>query len=82
MFSRARDTPAPHKALMKGITDNECVAAMIGDVKVSVAGLAQATQVRDCLVCGVVGGLYESYEGQRSGDAWRTGTIIRGGGPV
>lgn len=31
---------------MKGVTDNECVAAMIGDVKVAVAGLSQATQVR------------------------------------
>lgn len=46
VFSRGQSTPAPHKALMKGVTDNEMVAAMIGDVKVSVAGLAQATQVR------------------------------------
>lgn len=46
VFSRARDTPASHKPLMKGVTVNECVAAMIGDVKVSVAGLAQANQVR------------------------------------
>lgn len=45
VFSRARETPAPHRGLMKGVTDNECVAVMIGDVKVSVAGLAQATQV-------------------------------------
>lgn len=45
VFSRARDTPASQKALMKGVTDNECVQAMIGDVKVAVAGLAQATQV-------------------------------------
>ena len=46
MFSRARDTPPSHKGLIKGVTDNECVQAMIGDVKVAVAGLAQATQVR------------------------------------
>ena len=48
VFSRTRDTPASHKVLMKSVTDNECVAAMIGDVKVSVAGLAQATQVKRC----------------------------------
>lgn len=46
VFSRARDTPPSHKGLIKGVTDNECVQAMIGDVKVAVAGLAQATQVR------------------------------------
>ncbi|CBN79324.1 conserved unknown protein [Ectocarpus siliculosus] len=46
VFSRSRDTPASQKGLMKGITDNECVAAMIGDVKVAVAGLAQATQAK------------------------------------
>lgn len=46
VFSRARDTPASHKGLIKGVTDNECVQAMIGDVKVAVAGLAQATQVQ------------------------------------
>lgn len=46
VFSRSKDTPASQKSLMKGVTDNECVAAMIGDVKVAVAGLAQATQVR------------------------------------
>lgn len=46
VFSRGKDTPPAHKALMKSVTDNECVQAMIGDVKVSVAGLAQATQVR------------------------------------
>lgn len=45
VFSRARDTPPSHKGLIKGVTDNECVQAMIGDVKVAVAGLAQATQV-------------------------------------
>ncbi|CAM9943324.1 unnamed protein product, partial [Ectocarpus sp. 12 AP-2014] len=39
VFSRSRDTPASQKGLMKGITDNECVAAMIGDVKVAAAGL-------------------------------------------
>lgn len=46
MFSRVKDCPTTHKSLMKGVTDNDCVQAMIGDVKVSVAGLAQATQVR------------------------------------
>ncbi|CAM9562448.1 unnamed protein product [Sphacelaria rigidula] len=46
VFSRAKDCPAPHKPLMKGVTDNECVQAIIGDVKVSVAGLAQATQAK------------------------------------
>ena len=50
VFSRGQSTPAPHKVLMKGVTDNEMVAAMIGDVKVSVAGLAQATQVRFLVV--------------------------------
>eukprot|EP00752_Nemacystus_decipiens_P013835 g12284.t1 len=46
VFSRARDTPPSHKGLIKGVTDNECVQAMIGDVKVAVAGLAQATQAK------------------------------------
>ena len=46
VFSRARDTPPSHKGLIKGVTDSECVQAMIGDVKVAVAGLAQATQVQ------------------------------------
>ncbi|CAN0337124.1 unnamed protein product, partial [Scytosiphon promiscuus] len=32
VFSRSKDTPASQKSLMKGVTDNECVAAMIGDV--------------------------------------------------
>lgn len=50
VFSRSRDTPVAQKGLMKGITDNECVAAMIGDVKVAVAGLAQATQVRYSII--------------------------------
>ncbi|CAN0535088.1 unnamed protein product, partial [Scytosiphon promiscuus] len=31
VLSRSKDTPAPQKSLMKGVTDDECVAAMIGD---------------------------------------------------
>ena len=44
VFLHSRDCLPHEKALLKGLTDPEMVAIMLGDVKVSVPGLQSALQ--------------------------------------
>jgi hypothetical protein len=39
LFTHSRECPPTEKTLIKGLTDPEMVAIMIGDVKLSVPGL-------------------------------------------
>lgn len=46
VFTRGRDCNATEKGLIRGLTDPEMVAIMIGDVKLSVPGLQQVKQLK------------------------------------
>lgn len=41
VFLKSKDASAVEKSLMKGLSDPEMVAIMIGDVKMSIPGLFQ-----------------------------------------
>lgn len=59
MFSRTKETPTYHRASMKFL------AAMIGDVKASVAGLTQATQVGNFEELGLGGSVLLFLQGRQ-----------------
>ncbi|CAM9456120.1 unnamed protein product [Discosporangium mesarthrocarpum] len=46
LFTRAKDCTTSHRSLMKAISDNELVAVMIGDVKISTPGITQVNQAK------------------------------------